>query len=131
MLAVRTETGRRIVQAAGAAACMTLRPVDYGRVLTGQDIAGKKKQWRDYVEAWDKLDRPLPDYCERVKTSAADFSGRRKYRKNLVYALNLDRFASREKLFRHVTMALNRQQARKGLLLPLRLVGQLVRKIFR
>lgn len=131
MLAVRSETGRAIVQAAGATACMTLRPVDYGRVLTGQNIAGKKKQWRDYVEAWNKLDRPLPDYCERVKTSAADFSGRGKYRKNLVYALNLDRFASREKLLRHVTMALNRQQARKGLLLPLRLVGQLVRKIFR
>jgi coenzyme F420 hydrogenase subunit beta len=131
VLAVRSEIGHGIVQAACAAACMTLRPADYGRVLTGQDIAGKKKQWRDYVEAWDQLGRPLPDYCDRVKMSAANCSGSRKYRKDLAWALNLDRFASREKLLRHVTRALNRQQARKGLLLPLRLVGQLVRRIFR
>ena len=131
MLAVRSEEGLKIVQAAISAGSMTVSLVDYCQVLSGQGIVGKKKQWRDYAEAWRKLGKPLPDYYDRVKISAEDFSGSKKYRRDLVYALNLDRFASRKKLFRHVTMALNRQQVRKGVLLPLRLVTQLTQKIFR
>lgn len=129
MLLARTDKGREVVEDARKRGSINIRSIQYNQVLKGQGIDRKRLEWRGYIEAWKQMGSTIPDYYEQVKKHAPLPGDLQKYRKDLRYSLDLDRFSSRAELIRQVKLKLKKKQLMNGLLYPLRLPRLVARKM--
>jgi coenzyme F420 hydrogenase subunit beta len=126
---VRTARGSELLKGAVDCGAVVVRPIQYEEVIEGQKIDQRRRDWRDYREAWRRLGLELPDYYERVAECAPAAAKRGgHYRRQLRRALSLDGFRSREALLRHVERSLFLRRWRRRLLLPIRVARGIIRR---
>jgi coenzyme F420 hydrogenase subunit beta len=117
----RTPVGSELVKRAVEQKAVALRQIPYGEVVKGQMVGKRRRDWRSYCDAWARLGHDLPDYYTRVAEHGPDGIKRGRYGRSLRRSLSLDRFRSREELFRHVDGQLRLQERSRKLLFPVRL----------
>jgi coenzyme F420 hydrogenase subunit beta len=126
---VRTDTGRRLFQNAIDSGAVTVREIEYKRVLVGQCIERKRVDWRRYSEAWNELGRPLPSFYEQVRKSSGTQHRKDSYQSHLQHALALNQYPSREALVAAAEKTLLLQKVKEKTSLPLRAMKRILRRI--
>ncbi|MBT3191559.1 MAG: 4Fe-4S dicluster domain-containing protein [Verrucomicrobia bacterium] len=125
----RTQLGKDIVSAARQQTAIKTRAIKYEEVLQGQGIKYKRAHWRAYMEAWERLGSPLPNYWKKVKpqTPAVPLIGGPK--RDLLHSFRLGRCSSREAVFAGVGKALRRRQLERRLRPYLRIPRGVLHKL--
>ncbi len=122
---LRTQEGARFFEEAMKAGYVTARPISYEDILSGQAIETKRLEWSGYVNAWRELGLPLPNYCDRIPSSAPVRPGA--YRKRLSHSLALDAHLTREAMLASARRALGAEALLRMLALPVRIALRIVR----
>jgi len=109
-LIARTPAGLEAVLMAVDNGQLLLREVSYDRILDGQQIDKKRREFAGYCAAWSSMRRPLPAQAETVLRTASGPKRNREIARNLHRALMLDQFRSRRALVHHVRNRLRRRE---------------------
>lgn len=109
-LIARTPAGLEAVLMAVDNGHLLLREVSYDRILDGQQIDKKRREFAGYCAAWNYMLRPLPAQAEAVQRNVSVHKRNRRFERNLRHALKLDQFRSRRAMIRHVRSRLRRQE---------------------
>lgn len=123
---VRTAKGKELFDQAVANGYVHVREISYSEVISGQRIDLKRMQWAGFVEAWQKMDRPLPNFCNNVsahsdKPIESDYVGL------LERALSLDSFDSRNALLHHIQWRIRISKILYRIKQPARLAKRLIK----
>ena len=109
LVIARTHKGLNLIEKAGSSEAIELREINYIEAVNGQAIKKKREEWIGYSEAWRKMGHDLPNYYDNVKQSA-ELSDSHEYYKKLKFAMLLDKFNSRDKLFKFIDMKLKAEE---------------------
>ena len=117
----RTQAGLRAIETARAAGVLSLRELPYDRVIHGQQIDNKRREWNGYIMAWKALGLQVPEYYEHICEAAkSPKHSERHFIRRLHRSLTLDKHTTREALLRSVGRGM-RQRAMMGV--PRRLIS--------
>jgi len=105
LVIARTRKGLSLIESANSSNAIELREINYIEAVNGQTIKEKREEWIGYSEAWRKMGHDLPNYYNKVKQNAK-LSDTHKYYRKLKFAMLLDRFNSRSKLFKFIDVKL-------------------------
>jgi coenzyme F420 hydrogenase subunit beta len=96
LVLTRTQKGHDEILAAEAAGYIKTRPADLPDVINGQGIARKRLDWSNYMHAWFRMGKPIPEYPQYVHASIyASNANIKKYKADLLRGIMLDNFPSR------------------------------------
>jgi len=126
---IRTEAGKRIFQNALKNSAVTAREITYDEVLSGQKIEQKRAEWDGYMEAWKSLDRPLPNFYEKVHEYSDTQHLNGYYKSHLQHALSLDQYPSRNALVSAAEKYLFSQSLKRIRTLPFRAIKRISGKV--
>jgi len=105
LVITRTQKGVNLIEKADSSKAIELREINYIEAVNGQAIKEKREEWIGYSEAWRKMGYDLPNYYDEI-SQGAKLSGSNEYYRKLKFAMLLDRFNSRGKLFKFIDMKL-------------------------
>lgn len=111
---VRTEAGRNLFRDAIDKGAVAVRQIDYQQALAGQKIDRKRLEWNGYMEAWRPLGWPIPNFCENILRPAAPEPCSDRFRNDLLHALSLDQYASRDAVVAAASKAMLFQGMRRN-----------------
>jgi coenzyme F420 hydrogenase subunit beta len=129
MLLVRTVAGRDAVRAAQIDGAIDIRKADYLQILRGQNVGRKKEHWRGYSEAWKITGRDCPDFFQLVENFVSRPEHIANYLADIEYAIDLDRFKTRDDLILFVSKRLQRKQIIDLFTFPVRMAKRIIQKI--
>jgi hypothetical protein len=96
LVLTRTQRGHNEILAAETAGYIKTRPTDLQDVINGQGIARKRLDWSNYMHAWFRMGKPIPEYPQYVHESIyAPNTNIKKYKADLLHGIRLDDFPSR------------------------------------
>ncbi|MGI6078938.1 MAG: Coenzyme F420 hydrogenase/dehydrogenase, beta subunit C-terminal domain [Fastidiosipilaceae bacterium] len=95
LVLTRTQRGHNEILAAETAGHIKTRPTDLQDVINGQGIARKRLDWSNYMHAWSRMGKPIPEYPQYVHASIyAPNANIKKYKVDLLHGIRLDNFPS-------------------------------------
>lgn len=99
----RTQAGVNALVAAHREAAISLLKIPYCSVVRGQKIDVKRKEWRSYAAAWQSFKLERPSYRHSALDLVRDEAKpKRRFRRELGWALSLDQHSSRDALLQAV-----------------------------
>lgn len=116
----RTEKGENLIRSALTEKCVIACQISYNSILKGQHIDEKKKQWSEFLGAWENKALPLPEYAEKI--GSIDPDPRSSTQRMLNHSIELDSFGSREKLLGSAKKELRLKRVTSFLKKPVRIV---------
>ncbi len=119
---IRTARGMELLDQARDQGLVVVREIPVEEVAKGQGIDWKRGEWRGYMQAWERLGRPVPRYWGRVAECAAAPPTRIDYPGRLRQVLALDRYPERRLLLRAARRQARRARLAESARQPLRLL---------
>lgn len=126
---IRTEKGMDIFQDAVKDNAVNVRKISYDEALAGQNIEKKRIDWRGYIEAWNNLGYPVPDYFEHIRKYTQSNHQNARYKKQLQHAFSLEKYPSRKALIAAAEKEMFYQSIKRKVTWPLRAMKRFFGKL--
>ncbi len=127
LIIVRTSIGSRILDAS-IKNLRNLRKADSKIAYKGQHIQAKKTEWRSYIEGWNDLNKPIPNYYFHLKDKTS-FSNNEIEKRLLIHALSLNDFKTKKSMFDLFKKSQQYEQIIKNIKRPFRLIKNMFTRV--
>jgi coenzyme F420 hydrogenase subunit beta len=120
----RSKKGKKLLLNAVKKKHIMLKEVECDKIIKGQRINKKRKQWYGYCKAWKEMGFTLPNYYNQVKESAG-YSKNDKFKKDLAKLMSYASFKSRNEFLKAIKQRVFIKKLKKLLKLPIKLISKI------